>query len=256
MNIHPVILCGGSGERLSPLSAIERPKQFLPMATRDDTLFGITCARVARLCPDATPTIVTTAMLEPLAKAQAPDNASFLIEPLRRNTAAAVALAARSAQPDDILWIMPCDHLIDNEDALAQALSQAAASAARGHIALLGIKPDNAHTGYGYIRSGPAGGIVHSFTEKPTEATAMLYVHSGEYWWNSGMIIARAGTVVKEFAAHAPAYINGTPYTALPTLPVDTALLEQTDKAVLIPADMGWRDVGDQDSAGLFRKSG
>lgn len=256
MDIHPVILCGGSGERLKPLSTPERPKQFLPMAAQGDTLFGLTCARASRLLPDAAPSIVTTALLEPLARAQASEKARFLIEPLRRNTAAAVALVSRAAQPDDILWIMPSDHLIDDEGALAQALSLAAASAARNHIALLGIKPTSPHTGFGYIRSGPGGGIVHGFTEKPDEATAQRYLQSGDYWWNSGMIVARAGILVKEFSAYAPAYINGTPYSALPSLPVDTAILEKTDKAVLVPADMGWRDVGGGDSLNLFEKTG
>lgn len=256
MNIHPVILCGGSGERLKPLSTPERPKQFLPMVAGEDTLFGITCARVGRLLPDTAPTIVTTALLEPLARQQAPENTTFLIEPLRKNTAAAVALAATNTQPEDILWIMPCDHLIDDEAALSRALSLAAASAARGHIALLGIKPDRPHTGFGYIRSGADGGIVHSFTEKPNEAMAQSYVQSGEYWWNSGMIIARAGILVKEYAAYAPSYVDGTPYTALPSLPVDTAILEKTDKAVLVPAAMGWRDVGGGDSLNLFEKTG
>lgn len=255
MDLHPVILCGGTGERLKPLSTPERPKQFMPMG-HDDTLFGITCARTARLFPDARVTIVTTAMLEPLAARQAPEDARFLIEPLRRNTAAAVAMAARHARPDDILWIMPCDHLIGDEDALAKALSYAESAAVNGNIALLGIKPDSAHTGYGYIRSSPSGGPVETFTEKPDPATARAYVQSGLYWWNSGMIVSRADILVKEFSRHAPVYLDGTPYGALAPLSFDTAILEKTDKAVLVPADMGWRDVGGVDSRYLFEKTG
>lgn len=255
MDLHPVILCGGTGERLSPLSTPAMPKQFLPLA-EGPSLFAATCARAKRMTGEAPLTILTTIALEPLAQRDAPTGACFVLEPLRRNTAAAIAMAATAAQPEDVLWIMPCDHLIADEDALANALSQATASAMRGHIALLGIQPTHPHTGYGYVRSGPAGGIVHGFTEKPDEATALNYIQSGLYWWNAGMVIARADILVQEFAALAPVYMNGTPYTALPALPFDTAILEKTDKAVLIPADMGWRDVGGVDSLDLFKKTG
>lgn len=257
MDLLPVILCGGAGERLTPLSTPEQPKQFLPMHDKE-TLFSLTCARAQRICAQKPIQIVTTAALEPLAAMQAPPQARFLIEPMRRNTAAAVALAARSARPDDILWIMPCDHLIDDEDALAHALLQAQSGAARGRIALLGIKPTCAHTGYGYIscRPGKEEGAVDEFTEKPTPARARAYLQSGDYWWNSGMVIARADLLLQEFAAHAPAYINGTPYAALPARSFDTVILEKTARALLIPADMGWVDVGGHDRAALFQKSG
>lgn len=255
MDIKPIILCGGVGQRLTPLSTPELPKQFLPLA-QGEPLFIQTCKRVRRLLPNKPLHIVTTLALEPLAQRYAPADACFLIEPLRRNTAAAVALAARHAKPDDILWIMPCDHLIEDETALSQALHKAHTLAAQGFIALLGIRPDFAHTGYGYIFSGPDGGTVHHFTEKPDKPLALRYLQSGDYWWNSGMIIARADTLLCEFTVHAPIFVNGTPYEALPSLPVDRVILEKTDRAMLVPANMGWQDIGGGDSLDLFKKTG
>ncbi len=249
----PVILCGGIGDRLKPLSTPDHPKQFLPLA-QNASLYDLTCARARRLCPDAPLRIVTTAALESLARRQCAQDASYIIEPLRRNTGAAIALAAQNAAPDDILWIMPCDHLIDDEAALQTALAQSLPLAQAGHLVLFGIKPTSPHTGYGYIHTGPHNTIV-SFTEKPDLDTAQSYLASGTYVWNSGMIVTRARTLLDEFAALAPAYIEGEAQTRYPHLAptsVDFLILEQTARACVIPIDMGWQDIGGPDNRAQF----
>ncbi len=249
----PIILCGGIGDRLKPISTPSYPKQFLSMAGAA-SLMEVTCMRVERLCPLTPPCILTTAALEPLARQQAPDRARFIIEPLRRNTGAAIAFAAQSVPPDAIVWIMPCDHIITREDILLAALQQATAVAHAGHIVLFGIKPDSAHTGYGYIHLG-LGEQVESFTEKPDADTAQAYLVTGRYVWNSGMIVARAQTLINEFARLAPDYIAGdadSRYPLLPPVPFDTLILERTDKTRVIVADLGWQDVGGEEHKPLF----
>lgn len=247
----PVILCGGAGERLSPHSTADHPKQFLPL---DSTLslFQITLQRVARICPDITPRIVTTAALEPLARSQLTASADLIIEPLRRNTAAAIALAAQSADPGDTLWIMPCDHLIENENALSAALTHTLPLAASDYLVLLGVPSSSPHTGYGYIQSD--GFAVSAFHEKPDMVSARRYLDLG-YAWNSGMIVARAENIIHAFSQHAPAYLSPSSYPTLPPLSFDKAVLEHMRDLVMVKADMGWRDVGQPEDRALFKKT-
>lgn len=252
MVVQPVILCGGIGTRLSPTSTPDCPKQFLPYQG-GPSLFEQACAR-SGLIHEGPPAIVTTAALEPLARKQAPKNARYIIEPVRRNTAAAIALAARSLTGEMILGILPSDHVIADQVAFIQAIATAGAQAAQGAIVLLGIPASSTHTGYGYIRAD-ANGRVAQFAEKPDAATAATYRAQG-WLWNSGIVVARADIMMMEFIRLAPAYVNGTPYSALPPLPFDTVILERTDKARVIIADMGWHDAGQADNAAAFQQIG
>jgi mannose-1-phosphate guanylyltransferase / mannose-6-phosphate isomerase len=267
--LQPVILSGGAGTRLWPVSRELHPKQLMKL-TGNRTLIQETALRVADSARFAAPLIICNGEHRFLITDQLQEVGlvakDLLIEPTARNTAAAVAVAALAAQPDDILLIMPADHAIADLGALAVAIERASTLAEAGHIVTFGITPDRPEVGYGYIKRGAAQGagfMVAEFVEKPDFSTAQKYLESGQYDWNSGMFIAKASVLRGEFKAHAPAVLNAAEaalkgaardlgftrleavsFTQAPSLPFDKAVMEKTKHAAVVPVAMGWSDIG------------
>ncbi len=203
--IYPVILCGGSGTRLWPLSTPERPKPFLPLIG-ERTLFQQALDRVADRANFAEPVVVAGAAHVPWIEAQA-ETHRLIVEPSARNTAPAIALAAASLDPDAIMLVCPSDHHIAQPDAFCEAVKHAVDLAKQDWLVSLGIAPDKPETGFGYIKLGEAmgeGHMVARFEEKPDAARAAEYLAEGEYVWNAGIFVFRAGHFLDELARHRP----------------------------------------------------
>lgn len=266
--IQPVVLCGGSGTRLWPLSRADRPKPFLPLLG-DRTLFQQTLDRLNEGGLFAEPLIVAGEKHVPLVEQQAGDY-SLIVEPAARNTAPAIALAAARVEPDTILLVCPSDHHIADRQAFLEAVAKAQGLARDGKLVCFGIEPDRPETGYGYIEKGESLGEGHKvarFVEKPDEATAQAYLESGRFAWNSGMFVFRAGTFMDELARHRPEmakaarqavengsedgaqfYPESSAFTRIKGESVDYALMENTAHAAVVSADIGWSDIGDWNS--------
>lgn len=266
--IHPVILSGGSGTRLWPLSRELYPKQLLRLAG-EGTLLQQTVLRLAGLPGVADPVLVCNEEHRFLVGEQVREagRQSFLIilEPAGRNTCPAVTLAALAlkAQMDDaLLLVTPADHLIKDKTAFHAAVNTAVPLALEGRLVTFGIVPTEAATGYGYIRRG-AGHAVAEFVEKPDPETAARYVSSGDYLWNSGMFLMRASIWLEEVERFAPeileqcrlGHTNGRrdgdfyriepeAFKACRSDSIDYAVMERTDRAAVVPLDAGWSDVG------------
>lgn len=274
-NIYPVILCGGSGTRLWPLSRAQHPKQFIPLIDgSDDSLLAAT---LRRLHPDEgfqPPTLLThndhRFLLRDEVQHAGIDPREILLEPVARNTAPAITAAALSIAADDpeaVLAVMPSDHLLDDAGKFAETVRRAAAVAAGGRPMLLGVTPTEPNTGYGYIRTGAAladGACeVAAFTEKPDAETAAKYLSEGGYLWNSGIFVLPAGAFLEEVESlapeiieHARAALEGAesdlgfrrlarePYAQCPNISVDYAVMEKTTRAAVMPLETGWSDVG------------
>lgn len=268
MQIHPVILCGGSGTRLWPLSRKALPKPFLPLVG-EDTLFESALARVSDPVHFAPPMVVAGAAHAGLIEAQLGDTpgARLVIEPCARNTAPAIALAAALLPAEAVMLVCPSDHHIADIPAFRAAALAAAELARAGHLVSFGIAADRPETGYGYLERGealPGGGYrVARFVEKPDLATAEAYLASGNYSWNGGIFAFRAGQLLAELAAHradmaqrvAEAVARGRedsarfhpaaePFAAIAGDSIDYAVMENTACAAMVPADMGWSDIG------------
>jgi mannose-1-phosphate guanylyltransferase/mannose-6-phosphate isomerase len=272
MSMVPVILSGGSGTRLWPLSRESYPKQFLPLAGTD-TMLQATWLRIAPLA-SAAPMVVANEehrfmVAEQLRQVGCVPSA-ILLEPVGRNTAPAIAVAALQATregADPLLLVLPSDHVIKDAAAFQAAVRQAEPAAAQGRLVTFGIVPDAPETGYGYIRAGAAlaDGVrqVARFVEKPDAATARQYVASGEYFWNSGMFLFRASVYLGELArqqsamlAACRAAIDGASrdadfvrldkaaFAACPSDSIDYAVMEHTHAAAVLPIDVGWNDLG------------
>lgn len=268
----PVILSGGSGTRLWPLSRAMHPKQFLSLTT-EHTLLQDTVLRLNGMPDIKSPMIVCNEDHRFLVAEQLraidcnPEN--ILLEPAARNTAPAVALAALVAQPDDVLLVLPADHVITDIDAFHKALSAAQNLALKGDLVTFGVVPDHAATGYGYIRgrntgsSGADAMAIEQFVEKPDLRTAQAYVDAGNYYWNSGMFAFRADTYLAELGKWRPdifqacqeasnkstadfdfVRVDSVAFAACPSESIDYAVMEATDKGVVIPLQAGWNDVG------------
>ena len=241
--IIPLILGGGAGRRLSPLSTPEKPKQFLPLGLSGAPLLLETAERV-QSCADMSLKdihIITLGKYEKAVRGLLP-HCPLLLEQTARNTAPAIALAVQTLRQtyDDetALWICPSDHVIEKPAILKHRLKEALSAAQNGLIVTFGIPPTRAETGYGYIKAAPDGRII-TFTEKPDLQTAQIYLQNG-YLWNSGMFVATLKTLQDELDRHAPALL-----TSEQSIPFDKAVMEKTEKGVLIPCpDMGWNDVG------------
>ena len=271
--IRPVILCGGSGTRLWPLSRSLHPKQLLPVAEAE-TMLQATAART-RGAEFAAPLIVTGEDHRFMVRDQLADvgitPAALILEPAARNTAAAIALAAlwlEQDQPGQLILVMPSDHVIANVPAFVEAVAAARPLAEEGRLVTFGITPDRPETGYGYIEAGepcastPRARDVVRFVEKPDLATAEAYVAGGKHFWNGGIFLFRADTFLDELRAHAPdvtsaveasvgaAQTDGLFYrpeqafASAPSISVDYAVMERTSRAAVVPVDLGWSDVG------------
>lgn len=271
--IYPVILSGGSGSRLWPLSRESYPKQLLPLAG-PHTMLQETALRVGdagRFHPvmvvaNAEHRFVIAEQLREIGAA-AP---TIVLEPAARNTAAAVASAALLAgaqDPDALILVMPADHTIPAKTDFLAAVDAGLPAAREGALVLFGIQPDAPATGYGYIRGGAAlsgaARQVEAFVEKPDLATAEAYIESGDYYWNSGIFLLPAKAVLAELEQHEPAVLAAVrasvdaasrdmdflrldpeAFAACPSISIDYAVMERTDRAAVVPSTFVWSDVG------------
>ncbi|MDZ4184121.1 MAG: mannose-1-phosphate guanylyltransferase/mannose-6-phosphate isomerase [Desulfuromonadales bacterium] len=269
--ICPVILSGGSGSRLWPLSRELYPKQFLPLAGTS-TMLQQTLQRLDGLAELTAPLIVCNEehrflVAEQLRQIEVTP-AAILLEPLGRNTAPAIAVAAlqvMAAGDDPLLLVLPSDHVILDRDALQQAILIAALGASAGQLVTFGIVPTAPETGYGYIRARGEGELlaVQAFVEKPNLPTATEYLQSGDYFWNSGMFLFRASRYLEELQRFAPDILTActnalaggerdrdflrldlTAFAACRSESIDYAVMEKTADAAVVPLDAGWNDLG------------
>jgi mannose-1-phosphate guanylyltransferase/mannose-6-phosphate isomerase len=262
--IYPVVISGGSGTRLWPLSRRLLPKQFTQLIG-EESLFTKTVKRVQH--PDYQPIIVVCNEDHKfLAKSQLLDEQHSLsyVEPQGRNTAPAVAMACNGLDDDDILLVLPADHLINNETEFQNCLDQAINFAKQGNLVTFGIKPTSPQTGYGYIKH--SGNNVDAFIEKPDAETALHFLSEGCYLWNSGIFVFRVGDYKSALAKFHPKIITvvdqaiarGTQQDGFVSLDedsfkvcedisIDYAVMEKSDNIKVIPADIGWSDIGSFD---------
>jgi len=277
-DIVPVILSGGTGSRLWPLSREANPKQFWPLLS-ERTMVQETAGR-AHGAGFAPPVIVVGEAHRFLVAEQLREVGiaapRIVLEPEGRNSAPAIAVAAllvAEAQPDAVLWIMAADAAINDVGALHAALDLAAQAARGGRIVTFGMQAHEPHTGFGYIEMGaplaevPGVRMVQSFTEKPDLATAQRLSTDGRHVWNSGMFVATAGTLIAELREHAPQVLaaaraaleaatrdldfirlGAEPFRQAPAISIDYAVMERTRHAAGVPANLGWSDVGSWDA--------
>lgn len=278
--IVPIIMAGGVGSRLWPTSTPERPKQFIPLKTGGTTFDNARC-RSANRDLFAPPVILCAPQHQDLVKESYPDpEEAFLIcEPVGRNTAPACCTGALVAQKiggqDVPLLILPADHYIPDIAAFENAVKAAHLLAEEGYIVTFGIKPEFAHTQYGYIEKGAplhnGASRVTTFTEKPDVETAEDYLRSGRYLWNSGIFMARADCLMSELTTYCPDIVlctrqawdhpenigqNGartylleeSAFAAAPKISFDYAVMERTHKACVLEVDFLWRDMGGWDA--------
>lgn len=262
MDIFPVILAGGSGHRLWPLSSEDRPKQFLRLLGKG-SLFQETLSRLNGLAPAEALTIVCgvghrARVLEDLSALSLADSARVIDEPLGRNTAPAILLAIRGLKRDGldpILIVLPADHVIQDGPTFLESLRLAARATAEDAVITLGITPTGPETGYGYIEAHGQGPVlrVSRFVEKPDRATADSYLRAGNFFWNAGIFAFKASVMLAELERFQPkivaevdAYLAGDrdAYARSPALSIDHAVMEHTQRAHVVPASFAWSDLG------------
>lgn len=273
--IIPVLMSGGSGSRLWPMSRELYPKQLLSLCS-ERSMLQDTALRVADEDRFAPPLVICNQehrfiIAEQLRQiGRAPG--AIILEPMGRNTAAACAVAAlkvAESDPEALILILPADHMILNVPAFLNAVEKAAAAAEAGCLVTFGIQPAGPETGYGYIRRGaplehPAGAYrVAEFVEKPNHELARQYVEGGEHFWNSGMFLFPVAKLLSEMERHEPAVLDASrralaagavdldflrldaaAFAEAPSTSIDYAVMERTGDAVVVPADLGWTDVG------------
>ncbi|WP_017932382.1 mannose-1-phosphate guanylyltransferase/mannose-6-phosphate isomerase [Robiginitomaculum antarcticum] len=276
IKIIPVIMSGGSGTRLWPASRKKAPKQLLSLVS-EHTMIQDTALRLAGDFPDGTflaPMIICNAahgkeISQQLIDVGLPPS-KVIVEPVGRNTApcaAVAALAAAQIDPDALILLAPADHHIQDTEALHRAVSAAAEIAQNDYLVTFGITPSRAETGYGYIQQGLAlgnsGFTVKAFKEKPDLATAEQYIAGADYFWNAGIFLFKPENLLREMRAFCPdilsacetAYseaaldnsgwvLDEDAFSACPSDSIDYAIMERTARAAVVPADIGWSDIG------------
>ncbi|EGB14409.1 mannose-1-phosphate guanylyltransferase/mannose-6-phosphate isomerase [Pseudodesulfovibrio mercurii] len=269
-SLQPVILCGGEGTRLWPLSRTLYPKQFIEVS-EGRVLFADAVARCASLPEAVEPIVVCNTEYRFLVAEQLRKlgtSGRMVLEPFGRNTAPAAAVAALMEHGGDpVLLVMPADHSIADPEAFGRAVSLGCERAEQGRFVCFGVVPDHPHTGYGYIRKGGAvsEGVfgVDSFVEKPARETAEEYLASGQYLWNSGIFLFKASSYLDALAEHAPAILDSCrtavansykdldfirlgeeDFGRCPSDSIDYAVMEKVNSIEVVPIDMAWRDLG------------
>ncbi len=270
-SITPVILSGGSGTRLWPLSQNERPKQFIAL-TAAQTMLQLTLGRCAGLGGVRAPMIIANAAHGALVAGQHDGAMTLILEPCARNTAPAIALAALAMDdPDELMLVMPSDHVIADLPAFHAAIARARPLAAQGWLVTFGIEPDAPETGYGYIALGDALAAgahqVGRFVEKPDAARAQAMLDEGGHAWNAGIFLLSARAYLAALAEHQPAMLAAvraamsdaahvgstiTPaalaFAQSPADSIDYAVMERAARVACVPVSMGWSDVGSWDA--------
>lgn len=276
--IVPVILSGGSGTRLWPLSKAERPKQFLPLVG-ETSLFQATLERVSDRQAYHSPLVVANAAHRDLCLQELAGNedAQLILEPCARNTAAAIIMAAEVVSetygPEQIMLVMPSDHVIGRVDDFHAAVAAGVSAAEAGRLVTFGVTPAGPETGYGYLEAGdpiekaPQAFEVARFTEKPDLAKAKEMVASGSHYWNGGIFMFRAGDFLDEARSHASAIYDASvaavaradhsgqciqpseaELTPCPNISVDYAVMERSERVAMVPLNADWSDVGSWDA--------
>ena len=279
MSVVPVILSGGMGVRLWPLSREARPKQFLNLIG-DDSLIVATASRFLDAERYERPLIIAHKdhrfiVAEQLREAEIDVN-SILLEPEARNTAAAIASAAAHVvrqDPDALMLVVPSDHVITNTDALHDAVKRGALAAKAGRVVTFGVKPTSPHSGYGYIEiaealaDAPGVNAIARFVEKPSAEVAEKIFDTGEYFWNSGMFLIGAETALHMLETAEPGFralaekavaiaetdldflrLDEATYSQVPRDSFDRVVMEKTDRGAVVPVDMDWSDIGSWDA--------
>lgn len=273
-----LILCGGVGSRLWPLSRTHMPKQFARIFP-DASFFEATVRRNKSFCEQV---FIASNQEQAFLAANQLQRLGItdwhaLVEPVGRNTAPAIALAALLLPADEIMLVCPSDHIIKDEKAYNTAVNQAVELAQKGLLVTFGIKPDYPETGFGYIEMDAKHyGLVSSFKEKPNLDTATKYLESGRFFWNSGIFCFKAGVFVQELQAHAPDLLQECRVTlekskakcygkkwhqiepdyesmmCIPSISIDYAVLEKSKNVAVVPVSMGWSDLGSYDALNLY----